>query len=272
MSMSNPQSRAKMLLYLGLTVVIAWTLYTLFKSPITAAIQGVQRNENGELEESGPNMQSSLTGIIQVDDLPTKYLPKKEKHRHSSRLVVVGDVHGMLHELVDLLDKVHFEKDTDHLILAGDLISKGPDSAGVVDLAMSLGATAVRGNHEDRIIKASAAMAREKALVEFSDPSGEMQNDDDQLVEESSSHKNKKDRALAKLLGKKRMQWLEQCPIILRVGKLGSMGEVVVVHAGLAPAVKLERQDPYMAMNMRTISEDGVPSAEHLGVGWIKVC
>jgi hypothetical protein len=274
--MSKLQSRAKMLFYLGLALAVSWTLYIIFKSPITAAIQGGSSSERmdeaGELEQSGPNMLPSFAGMIQVYDLPAKYLPKMENHHHSGRLVIVGDVHGMLHELIRLLDKVHFDKDTDHLILAGDLISKGPDSTGVVDLAMSLGATAVRGNHEDRIIMANAAMSVEKSLVDLPDAREEMQNEDDSIPEESSSHRNDKDCALAKLLGKKRIQWLEQCPIILRVGKLGSMGEVVVVHAGLAPAVKLEQQDPYMAMNMRTISGDGVPSDKRLGVGWIKVC
>jgi hypothetical protein len=71
-------------------------------------------------------------------------------------------------------------------------------------------------------------------------------------------------------LGKKRIKWLKKCPVILRVGKLGSLGEVVVVHAGLAPNVKLEKQDPFMVMNMRTI-KDGVPSEDSGGVGWMKV-
>ena len=73
-------------------------------------------------------------------------------------------------------------------------------------------------------------------------------------------------------MGKKRIKWLKECPVILRVGKLGNMGEVVVVHAGLAPGVKLEKQDPLMVMNMRTIGDNGVPSDARDGTGWMKVC
>lgn len=205
--------------------------------------------------------------IIQLVDLPANYLPATGKHRHSGRLVIVGDVHGMKDALVDLLDKVKFDAKHDHLILAGDMISKGPDSPGVVDLAMKLGATGIRGNHEDRILVAYKKMAAEHVLLE--NEGGEKSQDASE--EEGLSRQEIKDRALLKELGKKRINWLKECPVILRVGKLGDMGEVIVVHAGLAPGVKLEKQDPFMVMNMRTIN-DGVPSADgESGVLWIKV-
>lgn len=52
-----------------------------------------------------------------------------------------------------LLEKVAFLPENDHLIFVGDMINKGPDSVGVVELARKYGASAVRGNHEDRILK-----------------------------------------------------------------------------------------------------------------------
>ncbi|EPE08028.1 ser thr protein phosphatase family [Ophiostoma piceae UAMH 11346] len=70
------------------------------------------------------------------------------------RFVFVGDVHGQRKSLDELLEKINFETGHDHLVLVGDLINKGPDSAGVVQLAMDLGASAVRGNHEDRVLAA----------------------------------------------------------------------------------------------------------------------
>jgi len=208
--------------------------------------------------------------IIQLVDLPASYLPTTGKHRHSGRLVIVGDVHGMKDALVDLLDKVKFDAKHDHLILAGDMISKGPDSAGVVDLAMKLGATGVRGNHEDRILVAHKKMAAENILVDSTGLNEGEDKSQDTQQEEGLSRQEIKDRALVKALGEKRIKWLKECPVILRVGKLGDMGEVIVVHAGLAPGVKLEKQDPFMVMNMRTIN-DGVPSADGEGLLWIKV-
>ena len=177
----------------------------------------------------------------------------------------------MKEELQALLDKVKFDKKHDHLILAGDMISKGPDSPGVVDLAMELGATGIRGNHEDRIILADADMKTKHMDTGSPGPSEEKDKKEDSLEEESFSHGDYKDRALVKALGHKRIKWLKECPVILRVGKLGSMGEVVVVHAGLAPGVKLEKQDPVLVMNMRTIGKHGVPSDGRDGTKWRKV-
>lgn len=222
------------------------------------------------VEQYGLNARPQFKDMIQIQDLPSRYIPKTGKHRKAGRLVVVGDVHGMKESLVELLEKVGFKEKHDHLILAGDIISKGPDSVGVVDLAMKLDATVVRGNHEDRIILAHADMMAEHMELDAPGPSEPTDKLQDTLEEESFNHGDYKDRKLVKALGEKRIKWLKKCPVILRVGPVGDMGEVVVVHAGLAPGVKLEKQDPVMVMNMRTIKH-GVPSDEREGHPWIKV-
>jgi len=269
-------------IYLGLVVVL-WIGYTVFlRPPLPRVIDGSQMkvdkgNEEGDMEgeimdetqEYGVNARPGFTDIIQLLDLPSSFLPKTGKHRKEGRLVIVGDVHGMKDSLLSLLSKVNFDEEKDHLILAGDMISKGPDSPGVVDLAMKLGASAVRGNHEDRVILAYTDMLATHIPLPgpAEDPKGQK---DDELEEESWSHGDYKDRRLAKELGHKRMEWLKKRPVILRVGDIKGIGEVVVVHAGLAPGVKLEKQDPVMVMNMRTIGEGGVPSDERKGEGWMK--
>ena len=48
------------------------------------------------------------------------------------RTVIVGDVHGCYDELCLLLDRVGFQPGEDSLILAGDLVNKGPRSSDVV--------------------------------------------------------------------------------------------------------------------------------------------
>jgi predicted phosphodiesterase len=60
------------------------------------------------------------------------------------RTLVIGDVHGCSHELDELLALAEF----DEVVFVGDLVRKGPDSAGVVHRARELGARAVRGNHD----------------------------------------------------------------------------------------------------------------------------
>jgi diadenosine tetraphosphatase ApaH/serine/threonine PP2A family protein phosphatase len=169
-----------------------------------------------------------------------------------------------------LLKKVDFKASNDHLVLAGDMISKGPDSPGVIDLAIELGATAVRGNHEDRIILAYRDL--HSNLIQLQGPHERPDRKEDDMEEESFSHGDYKDRLLANQLSKKQIEWLEDCPLILRIGDLEGMGEVAVVHGGLVPGVKFKNQDPFAVMNMRTMDlETHVPSAEREGISWTKV-
>lgn len=85
-----------------------------------------------------------------------------EKHRldpaHTDqRLIIVGDVHGMYDELMQLMHKVDYDKSNDVIVFLGDMITKGYDSLGVVDFAIKHGAYCVRGNHEDEILSMYAS-------------------------------------------------------------------------------------------------------------------
>jgi hypothetical protein len=199
---------------------------------------------------------------------------RKGKGKKSRRLIVVGDVHGMKTSLEELLAKVDFDKETDHLILAGDIISKGPDSAGVVDLAMELGASAVRGNHEDRVLLAYDGLFAKHIEMDLGRSSGSAAERDAKLADlQTFSHSmERKDRVLARKLKPKRIEWLKNRPVILRVGPIPGMGQVIVVHAGLVPGVDLHQQDPYYVMNMRTIDlKTHIPSNQRDGTAWTKV-
>lgn len=73
--------------------------------------------------------------------------------RLQQRVFVIGDVHGCLNELNALINKIQYNPQTDYIILAGDLVAKGPDSLGVIRRAKQLGARCVRGNHDDKVIR-----------------------------------------------------------------------------------------------------------------------
>lgn len=205
---------------------------------------------------------------IHIRTLPSTLLPESGHHHALKRLIIVGDVHGMKQSLLDLLEKVKFDEKHDHLILAGDMISKGPDSPGVVDLAMKLGASAVRGNHEDRILLARRSM-QHKELTE--NEGSIVEEVDNEVESKSGKGGEKRDQDLAKELSSKQVAWLESCPVILRVGEVKGMGEVIVVHAGLVPGLGLEKQDQTSVMNMRTMDEKHmIPSDSRTGTSWTK--
>jgi hypothetical protein len=66
-----------------------------------------------------------------------------------AKIIIVGDVHGCLDELKLLLVKCEYQKNIDKLVFVGDLVNKGPYSAEVVKFVRDIGASCVRGNHDD---------------------------------------------------------------------------------------------------------------------------
>ncbi|EEU41525.1 uncharacterized protein NECHADRAFT_53822 [Fusarium vanettenii 77-13-4] len=209
-----------------------------------------------------------------VVDLDATYIPSAGPADQSpaKRLIIVGDVHGHLLELKKLLEKVKFDRGNgDHLIFVGDLVNKGPDSAGVVQLAMDLGASAVRGNNEDRVLAAHAALKRDPDLkIEIKKPveettSGEKvvspakediptEPHDPQSLKRYSAEK---DFATVALLSEEQISWLSSLPLILRIPLKGGLtppwnaGTLLIAHAGLVPHLPLDKQDHWAVMNMR---------------------
>lgn len=255
----------------------------------------------------GENLRPEFMDMVHVKTLDQALIPQ---HGDKKRLIVVGDVHGchderehtdtstpslpeqgryadLLHPVVNLLAEVQYEARTDHLILAGDFISKGPSSPAVVDLAISAHASCVRGNHEDRLLLAYRDMYSHRMTHEQISnkappppmpgmPDGMLQNEpttDDPIIEEATfEHGDAVDRQLAKSFSKRQVDYMSSCPVILDVGQVKGMGDVHIVHAGLIPGVRLERQDPMGVMHMRTIDLDThVPSSSTKGIAWYKV-
>lgn len=187
----------------------------------------------------------------------------------------------------NLLAEVQYEARTDHLVFAGDFISKGPSSSAVIDLALSAHASCVRGNHEDRVLLTyrdlyshRLTQEQQKGRKTPSPPAAGMpedmrQNDgedEDETLQEEP-HGDAVDWRLAESFTKRQIDYMASCPVILDIGQIKGLGDVHVVHAGLVPGVRLERQDPLGVMHMRTIDLDThVPSSSAKGMPWFKVC
>lgn len=78
----------------------------------------------------------------------------------------IGDVHGERAKLERLLEAIGADARgrAHRIVLLGDMIDKGPDSAGVVRLARALEAegraVCIRGNHEDMAVRAGEGTQR----------------------------------------------------------------------------------------------------------------
>lgn len=164
-----------------------------------------------------------------------------------ARTIVVGDVHGCRQELEALLTRVS-HRSTDDLVLVGDLVAKGPDSAGVVALCRAVGARAVRGNHDEHVLRWFRARREGRALPSL-----------------KPHHQQVCDTLTA-------ADWayLDALPLWLRLEGCFPR-DVLVVHAGLDPRVSLEQQQPSNLMNMRSIRDDGRVSKRIEGKPWASV-
>lgn len=147
------------------------------------------------------------------------------------RTIIVGDVHGCRAELEGLLDRVAFTTG-DRLVFVGDLVARGPDSLGVLDIARRTGAIVVRGNHEHKLLEwraARTAWMRGEAAAK--PPMGSM-------------HRN-----IARSLRPTDWTLLETSPFFFDLPDHGAR----VVHAGVMPDVKLDAQSPETMMRIRTV-------------------
>jgi serine/threonine protein phosphatase 1 len=85
------------------------------------------------------------------------------------RTLVIGDIHGKLSLLNQLLEEIAYTAGTDRLIFIGDLVDRGEDSRGVVQRVMDLQQASpdlvvcLRGNHEAMMIDALSSESEEKS-------------------------------------------------------------------------------------------------------------
>ena len=86
--------------------------------------------------------------------------------------VAVGDIHGNLAALIDLLEQLRNEVgDGDSLVFLGDYIDRGPDSRACVDAIIRFrdesraAVVCLRGNHEDWLLRTQANYQRHSWLL-----------------------------------------------------------------------------------------------------------
>lgn len=129
----------------------------------------------------------------------------------------------------------------DAVYVVGDLVTRGPDGAGVLETLRAVGARSVIGNHEEKLL----AARRERRAG--------------RKVRLGGTH-----RRLLRTLPEADWEWLEALPRLLAVER----HDTLVVHAGLVPGIPLEEQKPHWLTHLRAITDDGNPTSELGPVPW----
>ena len=164
------------------------------------------------------------------------------------RLYAVGDIHGRLDLLDDLVarieDDLRARPAADAaLVFLGDLIDRGPDSAGVIERVRTLAfpgkVVTLLGNHEEmllRVLAAQPGMAHDwlgfggDACAEsYGVDAASLQAMDEERVAE----------VLGAAVPPAHVAFLKGC------GDTVMFGDYLLVHAGIRPGVAVEDQEPH---------------------------
>ena len=147
----------------------------------------------------------------------------------TGRTLIIGDVHGCADELKTLLEAFS-PRAEDRLIAAGDLINRGPNSPGVLELVRAHGIETVLGNHEIRLLRA-------------------WKKGKDSILKT-------KDKATFSVLKDADWEWMETWPHVLDIPSLKS----IVVHGGFAPGVSWRKQEPGIVTQIQVLDKKGLPA------------
>ena len=167
--------------------------------------------------------------------------------------VVIGDVHGCLAELDQLL--AHFTA-RDRVVLVGDLVDRGPDPVGVVRRVRERKLPCVMGNHDEKHVRWARHEARARRQPGYANPMKPMQP---QRVADNHA------------LGDDGIAFLASLPHKLELGN-----RWWAVHGGCVPRVPLRRQKPAVLLRCRWVDDEGAmigkpdrpPNGRHWAEAW----
>lgn len=135
------------------------------------------------------------------------------------RRIVIGDVHGHYDTLIALIDSIA-PKAEDRVYFLGDLIDRGPKSSQVVDFVIKNQYQCLLGNHEEMLLD---VIGNGQVSVELY-----------QSWLYSGGHATV--ASYNSKIPQEHIDWMKNLPLYL------DLGDVWLVHAGLAPQIPLSEQ------------------------------
>jgi bis(5'-nucleosyl)-tetraphosphatase (symmetrical) len=158
-------------------------------------------------------------------ELPSSHPKHIELNRGQlkEKVIIVGDIHGCLDELKDLLLKCSYNEKNTTVILVGDLVNKGPYSVETVQFARNNGFHCVLGNHDIKAIEKHNAYVQGKEIPSKYAYVSNFTIDD--------------------------INWFKTRPFTIHIPEYSC----IIVHAGLLPGVDLHLQKEEDLTTMRNI-------------------
>lgn len=140
------------------------------------------------------------------------------------RTIIVGDIHGCIDEFNELIDKLSYNPNSDRLILLGDLIDRGPDSAAVVQKARQMGLECIMGNHEYKFLKWYNSVGTRNDVYDKISYYSQFSEED--------------------------IEYMWKMPTYIK------LDNIIAVHAGLKPGIALSEQSKDDLMYIRYTDSD----------------
>lgn len=186
----------------------------------------------------------------------------------SSKILIIGDIHGCLNELKLLVKKAQ-KKNNDNqpfkcIILVGDLCNKGPNSAEVIKyIRKQRHWFTVRGNHDDGALAAALGDLKRRSQPNYAWIFPGDKNVAHGDERNKSNHNNK-----LSSLSDEDIKWLSNVPYTITIPKSfwryenqdkdnfhyqDDDNDVIIVHAGFIPNIPLESQDIKTMVTIRDV-------------------
>jgi bis(5'-nucleosyl)-tetraphosphatase (symmetrical) len=155
-------------------------------------------------------------------------------------VVAVGDVHGCIEELDELLKTIQYNPNQMRLVFLGDLLDRGPEPVACVRRVRELDVECIMGNHEEKHLRWHKH-EKNKERTGKANPMKPM------VEAEAKANAELSDADWG---------WLKSLPLKLDLGfNWGA------VHAGCEPRYSLEKQNPSQIMRVRYVDERGIAKA-----------
>ena len=158
----------------------------------------------------------------------------------------MGDLHGCLDELRELVKLVEYRPGKDRLVLIGDLVDRGPYPVETVRWAMRHGVSSVKGNHEANLVD---FRRREAIALAGGPPNGKRR-----------PYPKRMDEWMAFTADE--LSWMDKLPLWVDLG-----GDWLAVHAGFEPKPLAEQKEDRV-LRIRWVDEK---TGEYVGMKKVPV-